>query len=283
MTALAPHRSLTADCARCSGLCCVVLPFARSADFAFDKPAGTRCRNLTPDARCSIHDRLREDGFPGCVAYDCYGAGQRVTELIVGIGGEATPDGAAELFGVVRALHELLAHVDVALSIVAAGRLRDDLVRCRTDLEAAADANPDDLARADVDTHRRRTGALLTQAAASARATSGEPPGRAVTARIRPGADLAGARLPGADLTAADLRGAVLVGADLRGSDLRLADLRAADLRGADLAGADLTTALFLMPPQLAGARGDPATRLPARLERPRHWQGTEPDSVDLT
>lgn len=26
-----------ADCSRCFGLCCVALPFARSADFAVDK------------------------------------------------------------------------------------------------------------------------------------------------------------------------------------------------------------------------------------------------------
>ena len=32
---------LQADCAHCFGLCCVALPFARSADFAVDKPAGT--------------------------------------------------------------------------------------------------------------------------------------------------------------------------------------------------------------------------------------------------
>ena len=71
---------LTADCTRCVGLCCVVLPFSRSADFAFDKPAGTPCRHLAADARCGIHDRLRESGMRGCVAYDCFGAGQSVTE-----------------------------------------------------------------------------------------------------------------------------------------------------------------------------------------------------------
>ncbi|MFD2352498.1 hypothetical protein ACFSTC_29280 [Nonomuraea ferruginea] len=30
---------LKADCASCSGLCCVALPFSRSADFAVDKAA----------------------------------------------------------------------------------------------------------------------------------------------------------------------------------------------------------------------------------------------------
>ncbi len=37
---------LKADCEKCFGLCCVALPFAASADFAFDKQAGSPCINL---------------------------------------------------------------------------------------------------------------------------------------------------------------------------------------------------------------------------------------------
>ena len=48
MTATAPNgvagdddrALLHADCARCAALCCVLPPFAASADFAIDKPAG---------------------------------------------------------------------------------------------------------------------------------------------------------------------------------------------------------------------------------------------------
>ena len=70
---------LRADCEGCVGLCCVALPFTASSDFAVGKAAGEPCRNLTQDHRCGIHDRLRESGFSGCVVFDCYGAGQRVT------------------------------------------------------------------------------------------------------------------------------------------------------------------------------------------------------------
>jgi len=83
-------------------------------------------------------------------------------------------------------------------------------------------------------------------------------------------------RWPDADLRRASLRGALLLGADLRGADLRLADLLGADLRGADLRGADLSTSLFLTPMQAAAARGDAATRLPARVPRPAHWPGRD-------
>jgi hypothetical protein len=40
------------DCARCAGLCCVLLAFDRGPLFAFDKPAGIACRH--PDPRTSL-------------------------------------------------------------------------------------------------------------------------------------------------------------------------------------------------------------------------------------
>nr|BFE68040.1 hypothetical protein GCM10020092_013410 [Actinoplanes digitatis] len=64
---------LRADCGRCAGLCCVAPAFARSADFAIDKPAGRPCPNLAEDFRCGIHERLPEKGFRGCVVFDCFG------------------------------------------------------------------------------------------------------------------------------------------------------------------------------------------------------------------
>ena len=71
---------LRADCSRCAGLCCVAPAFAASADFAIDKPAGVACPNLADDFRCGIHAQLRDRGFPGCTVFDCFGAGQHITQ-----------------------------------------------------------------------------------------------------------------------------------------------------------------------------------------------------------
>jgi hypothetical protein len=46
-----------------------------------DKDAGRPCPNLQSDFRCRIHDRLRQQGFPGCAVYDCFGAGQKVAQV----------------------------------------------------------------------------------------------------------------------------------------------------------------------------------------------------------
>lgn len=72
---------LKTDCSKCASLCCLALAFDKGKDFAFDKNPGEPCRNLSGH-RCTIHDKLSQKGFPGCVAYDCLGAGNRVVQEV---------------------------------------------------------------------------------------------------------------------------------------------------------------------------------------------------------
>jgi uncharacterized protein YjbI with pentapeptide repeats len=263
---------LRADCSACFGLCCVALPFARSADFAADKPAGQPCTHLREDFGCGIHAQLRDRGFAGCTVFDCRGAGQKVSQLTFGgRDWRGTPGTARQMFAVfavVRQLHELLAHLDEALGL-AGGPLRAELAAARERVDVLTRGSADELERCDVAAAREEVAALLRRASERARA--------GLRGRDHRGADLVGARLRRAGLRGADLRGAYLIGADLRGADLRSADLIGADLRGADLRGADLTGALFLTQAQLDAARGDATTRLPAHLRRPLHWAAQRP------
>ncbi|MGW5332815.1 pentapeptide repeat-containing protein [Streptomyces bauhiniae] len=261
---------LRADCAACFGLCCVALPFARSADFAHDKPAGKPCANLRADHACGIHTDLRAKGYAGCTVYDCFGAGQRVSQVTFGgrdwrTGGEAHARLMFEVFPVVRRLHELLRYVTEALALDAARPLHPELRRALEETERLAAQRPEELAVLDPAAHWHEVAELLLRASESARE------GRQQS-RDRRGADLAGAQLKGADLRGVSLRGACLIAADLTGADLRHADLIGADLRGADLTDADLTGALFLTQPQVNAARGGPGTRLPGSVVRPVHW-----------
>lgn len=266
----AARRSLTADCSRCTGLCCIVPAFAASADFAVDKPAGTPCVHLLTDDRCGIHDQLGDRGFPGCIVFDCLGAGQRVTQgTFAGRDRRADPAtarGMAAVFPVMRQLTELLWHLTEAQLLAAAGPLRVAVDGARSRVERLTGGTPEELTVLDGAALRQEVGDLLGRISEAARA---DVPGRA---RDRRGADLMGAALRGAHLRGASLRGAYLIGADLRGADLRLADLLGADLRAADLRGADLTGAIFLTQPQLTAAAGDATTLLPAALTRPPHW-----------
>jgi len=302
--------SLAADCSRCVGLCCVAPAFAASADFAFSKPAGVACRHLAPDASCTIHDRLIPSGFPGCVAYDCFGAGQRVVALFGG-GPRSAPMLSA--YETVRQLHELLWYVADALSRPPAAPVHAALADARRAIEAAIAGGPSSIEATDPAAHRATVAPLLRRASALTRTAvppaagrpgmDGRRPDRASPAHQRPnrdatgrdlaGRDLAGGDLAGRDLSGRDLAGrylagrdlagrdlsradlstASLIGADLRGAGLQVADLLAADLRGVNLDGADLSGALYLTRTQVGSARGSATTRLPDGLPRPAHWR----------
>ena len=264
------RQGLRADCARCFGLCCVAPAFAASSDFAIDKPAGQACPHLQASFRCAIHPRLRQLGFPGCTVYDCFGAGQHVSQITFeGQDWRRAPHAAQrmfDVFAVMRPLHELLWYLREALELAAARPLHAALADACDATERLIGLSPDELLGVDVTAHRRTTGDLLARASELVRAGA-----RAAPISHR-GADLIGADLRRADLRAASLRGALLVGADLRGADLRLADLIGADLRGARLAGADLRDSLFVVQSQLDAAIGDRRTQLPHALARPAHW-----------
>ncbi|WTT99361.1 pentapeptide repeat-containing protein [Kitasatospora sp. NBC_00070] len=261
---------LLSDCANCFGLCCVALPFARSADFAVTKAAGTPCKNLRTDFRCGIHAELRTTGFTGCTVFDCFGAGQKVSQITFeGRSWREAPETAGamyEVFPVMRQLHELLYYLTEAGTLRAAKSVHGQLRAALERIEALTRGTAAELLAADVPTIRQEVGELLLRASELVRAGV---PGKK---RNHRGADLMGARLAGANLRGANLRGAYLIAADLKRADLREADLIGVDFRDADLTGADLTGALFLTQAQLNAARGDASTRLPSGLRKPGHW-----------
>ena len=252
---------MRADCGSCFALCCVALPFARSADFAIDKSAGEPCPNLE-GYRCGIHDSLRSRGFRGCTVFDCLGAGQHVAQVTFG---GRHPDDARQLhavFGVMRQLHELLWYLTEAVELQPG---QNDLDASLRETERLTRLPADALEQYDPAGHRQQVAQLLRRTSEVAR--SGVP-----DRKDRSGADLIGADLAKANLRGASLRNALLIRADLRGADLRLADLIGADLRDAELGDADLTGAIFVTQPQLAAARGNSRTSIPAALVRPSHW-----------
>ncbi|AXB43158.1 pentapeptide repeat-containing protein [Amycolatopsis albispora] len=262
--------ALRADCAQCFALCCVAPAFAKSADFAIDKPAGRPCPNLLEDFRCGIHTELRPRGFPGCTVYDCFGAGQKVAQVTYGgRDWRRAPETAKqmfEVFPVMRHLHELLYYLTEALDLPQAEPVHSGLREVRERIGLRTKESPEALLETNVGALREEANALLSRASELARASV-----RGKKKNHR-GADLIGARLANAKLAGANLRGAYLIGADLRGADLRLADVIGADFRDADLRGADLSESIFLIQSQVDSARGDGRTALPRSLAAPAHW-----------
>ena len=227
--------NLQADCERCFALCCVAPTFSVSADFPITKNAGQACPHLQPDFRCGIHTRLRQQGFRGCAVYDCFGAGQKVSQVtFAGRDWRQAPRTAKqmfEVFAIMRTLHELLWYLTEALRLPSAHPLHAELSLAHSQTERLTHQSPDALLQLDVTAHQR-------------------------------------------DVNVLPLRASELVRTEVRHKkkDLKGADLIGADFRGADLIGADLTGSLFLIQSQLDAAKGDSDTKLPPSLTRPKHW-----------
>jgi uncharacterized protein YjbI with pentapeptide repeats len=270
--------NLKADCENCFGLCCVALPFAASADFAYDKDAGKPCHNLQSDYRCGVHINLRELGYKGCTVFDCFGAGQQVSQVTFkGNDWRHNQDSAKdmfEVFPIMRQLNEMLWYLTESLTLKAASTIHEDINRILHETERLIQLEYNDLLKLDIVAHRAEVNKLLLRTSELVRTEAirqlqNSKKRHKVTGRS---IDFIGANLKNANLGGANLRGAYLIAADLRGADLRFADLIGADLRDADLRGADLTGCIFLTQAQINSAIGDSHTKIPSKLIRPSHW-----------
>lgn len=273
-----PDKNLRADCENCFGLCCVALYFSVSEGFPIDKDAGQPCLNLQPDFRCCVYKSLRERGLKGCIAFDCFGAGQKVAQ--VSFGGHdwrKVPESAKEMFEVfliMRQLHELLWYLTEALMLQPARPIHGALSTMLDETERITYLNPDSLMELDMAEHRADVNTLLlkTSELVRAEARHGQKAHSGRQKTYGRGANLIAVDLRRIDLRGANLRGACLIAADLRGTDLSGTDFIGADFRDADLRGADLTKSIFLTQAQLNAAKGDTSTKLPSSLTRPTHW-----------
>jgi uncharacterized protein YjbI with pentapeptide repeats len=203
--------------------------------------------------------------------YDCFGAGQKVSQETFG-GRDwrgSHPQAAQQMFDVFRVmqgLHELLWYLSEALTLPAAHSMHGELNLALEKTNHLTERSSDDLLHLDLAAHQRDIDALLQQASELVRADIQH------RKKDLKAADLAQANLRGANLRGANMRGACLIAAHLERADLRSADLLGADLRDADLRGADLTDTLFLIQSQLDSAKGNSETRLPPSLTYPVHW-----------
>lgn len=270
------YSAYLADCSSCFGLCCVGLAYAKSADFAKDKDQGTPCQNLGEDYRCGIHSQLRERGYRGCTVYECFGAGQKISQSSYqGASWRERPETAGDMFAllpVMQQLHEMLYYLDEAAKRKETSVIQDDLRGSMERLERVTRQSPQQLLSLSIPEYRVSVNELLTKASELVRdvfrrqdTNSGKP----IHLKSR---EQFGATLQKANLSGVNLRGTFFIAANLKQADLRGSDLIGADLRDADLSGADLRGCLYLTQAQLNSAQGSSLTKLPGHLSTPSHW-----------
>ena len=273
------RKSLRPDCGNCFALCCTALGFSRSTDFAIDKPAGTPCKNLDSDFSCTIHETLRPRGFSGCTVFDCFGAGQNVSQnLFHGISWKEEPATAKDMFPafkVARQLHEMLWYLAAATTRTFDPDTSQQADELRVTIEKAM-VDTQHLLALDLGDMHTRVRTVLMDVSEEVRSSYLATGDDHLDQTLVPGADLMGKTMRSRSLCGAELRGAYLIAADMRGCDLSGVDLLGADLRDARLEGADMSRTLYLTQAQLNAARGDAHTLLPADLDRPSHW----PDNI---
>ena len=156
------------DCSRCAALCCIAYPSEDMPGFSACKAAGEPCPKLGADGLCTIYGRREEEGFAGCIRYECFGAGQHVVEHL--FDGRDWRDDPALLapmidaFLAMRPVSDLAYLVESALALDLPEATRDELLAYQSELAdiAATRACLSDTARlADAQAAIRRIYATI--------------------------------------------------------------------------------------------------------------------------
>lgn len=272
---------LKPDCKKCFGLCCVALYFSAQDGFPTDKKAGTPCPHLQADFRCDVHDKLGRLGLKGCAGYECFGAGQQVSQVTFAGKDWRQESSSAplmfEVFLVMRQLHEMCWYLTEALTLRLAMPIRKEIKEVLCETERITGFTPQSLIEFDLAKHRTKVNILLASTSELVRnRTISEIniTDKKTVHKKKPilPLDYSGRDLRKKDLRGADLRGACLIAANLEGADLHGADFIAADLRDINIRGADLSRSIFLTQSQINVAKGSCNTKLPPSLSRPEHW-----------
>lgn len=270
MTALSPTwpqdllGTLSIDCGNCSGLCCMALYCFQIDGFPADKPPGKACPHLQQDFRCGIHQQLAPRGLKGCMAYDCFGAGQVATQKFGAASWRQNAKAAQEasaLFGQLFSIHQalwLLAHTAQLHP-----PCQNTLAPLAAQLLALSQLGAQALIDQDLEPLLRQVNRQLHGVYQQVSGASGPPP----LHQQYLGQSFRGKKLMGRDFT-----GALLIATDFSGCNLTHCSLLGADLRDANLADADLRRCFFLTQMQINGAKGNAATRLPPGLNHPGSW-----------
>ena len=266
--------SLTSNCENCFGLCCVSLFFSKSEGFPIDKIAGKPCINLKDDFKCRVHKDLNKKGLKGCLAYDCFGAGQKVSQVTYR--GESWKDNPSiskemyEVFVIVRQLHEILWYLTEAFRLQSDLEVKKNLEPLIQRTEEFTKLDSQAILKIDIISHRFEVNKLLLETSKSIRNKVKKKNSNHLKAKNN--FSLMGKDLRKTELIGEDLSGYFLIAANLSGVDLSFTDLIGADLRDANIRGADLSKSIYLTQAQINSAKGDYNTRLPKTLIRPSHW-----------
>lgn len=259
------------DCEKCCGLCCVALFFSKTDGFPENKGVGKVCKNLNQSYRCQIHAQLYQQGLKGCMAYDCFGAGQRTTQKLA-----QKPDWktlskkeaeiAFNSYLKILKIHQTLWYLTEALILRLSEQETEQIDLLLKEGTSLAEQPLEDIQTMNIEPFREKANKLLKYICES------------ITAKCKPQGKIdrdknyLGKNLKQKDLTGKDFSMALLIAANLEQANLYGANFLGADMRGVNIQNTDLSHSLFLTQIQINGAKGNGQTVLPPYLDRPTFW-----------
>ena len=260
---------LKIDCKKCSGLCCVALYCTKTDGFPANKEAGTPCKHLDSDFCCKIHSRLADKNYKGCLAYDCFGAGQRTTQLYLQDGTwKASSEQKGKLFQIfmiVYQLHQMLWYLVEAFTLTSDELLKSTIDLLISESEQMVQQPMDHIAMLDLSEYRLNVNNVLKQISTDISSND--------TSNQFHGLNYLGRNFKKANLDKKNFSMSFMIAANLSGCSLWKTNFLGADLRDANIKNADLSNSIFLTQMQINSAIGNSNTKIPINLTRPATWE----------
>ncbi len=262
------YRELRIDCSKCSGLCCTALFFSKTDGFPENKSAGKPCVNLQKDFRCSIHKDLINKNMKGCIGYDCFGAGQKVTQIIYGsTTWQTAPEKSKQIFEVfltVFHLHQMLWFLIESKSLLPARALWEDVDKLIEKNRNVCGSSPETILEFDLEDYKNQVNGILKQVSTLVIMNFKN--------NDKVHKNYFGKSFCGRNMDGLDLSMNLLIAADFSKCSFSGTDFLGADTRDANFDNADLREAVFLTQAQINAARGNACTLLPPHLTHPDTW-----------
>lgn len=259
------QNKLKIDCDNCSGLCCVALYCTKTDGFPENKDSGVPCKHLNSDFQCEIHTKLIELNMKGCLAYDCFGAGQKVTQdLFPNTPWNSNQEKSKLIFEVflrVFQLHQMEWYLLESLTLVRDKHISENIEQLILRIEHVLEETYEDVLNFDISLFRLEVNRILKLISKQ----------YAGTKQLN-GKDMIGKNFKMANLDGKDFSMSLLIAANLEGCSLKYTNFLGADLRDTSFKNTDLSSCLYLTQIQINSSIGNKNTILPKNLNRPISW-----------
>lgn len=261
---------LKVDCSKCSGLCCTALFFSKTEGFPENKKAGIPCTKLQNNYHCKIHHELEERNMKGCIGYDCFGAGQHVTQKIyIGETWKTSKERSKEIFDVfviVFQLYQIRYFLEEAKIIIPAKELWEDIQNLINENETLCDSTPQSILVFDIESYRNKINVILKKVCNCIIKSFKNNDNKNVS-------EFFGKNFRKSDMSGWDLSMKLLIAANFDGCIFDGTIFLGADTRDTNFSNADLRDAVFLTQGQINSAKGNRNTKLPKHLDYPVTWK----------